>query len=943
MQEITKQILKEKYLKGNEKHINDVRERVAFALADVEGEGKAITYRLPFYNALKRGFIPAGRINSAAGTGIQATLLNCFVQPVGDSMIGYENGKPGIMVAVEQASETMRRGGGVGYDFSRIRPIGAKVKGTHSSASGPLSYMRVFDAMCQTVESAGARRGAQMGILRCDHPDIEAFVAAKAKPYTEKELSQFNISVAVTDSFMQAVKGNKPFDLVHPAEPGDDLIAQGAYQRDDGLWVYRRINARELWEKIMQSTYDFADPGVVFIDRMNEENNLAYCESIEATNPCGEQPLPDYGCCCLGSINLVEMVKNPFTPDAYLDVKRLGETVHYAVRMLDNTLDLTVWPLDEQRKEAHAKRRIGLGVTGLADALLMMGLKYDSEDARRWAGNTLRMIRDVAYEASVDIAKEKGAFPMFDAEAYLKSPFIKRLPVHLRDAIRKHGIRNSHLLSIAPTGTISIAFGDNCSSGIEPVFSWFYDRKVRQSDGTHKTYRVYDKGYLMFKEHAGIEDDEEAMASMPEHFVTAHEISAEDHAAMVAAIAPYCDSAISKTVNVPEDYPYEDFKDLYMKAWEKGLKGITTYRPNSQVDSVLSVSDDKPAVDETQPDDSDPDRRVVLKELPESPTTTLRWPKRPTSVYGNPSWTFVTNTPHGKFATVVGHIENGHNHPFEVWVNGSDQPRGLGALAKSLSMDMRSEDRAWLQMKLDAIQKVVEGDAFPVSLGDNPPFMAGGAVAAFARIVAYRCEQLGAFDHDNDTPVVDALMSPKEPKTGETGTLSWTVDVKNPNTGDDFLLIVKELELPNGQRRPYSVWMAGSYPKAMDGLMKSLSFDLRVMDVAWVGMKLRQLLDYYEPQGDFMAKDPATSKGKLWPSTAAYIARLVQFRLQRLGLLDADGNAVETGMTIEESTAPDVPTNAVAGKPCPECNSHTVIRRDGCDFCTSCGWVGHCG
>src|SRR5215831_7406730 len=399
-QEIAGEVLVEKYAKGAERTAADVRRRVARALAMAEAEDKRAHSEARFLDAQERGFIPAGRINSAAGTSLTATLINCFVQPVGDSITEVVDGKPGIYTALAEAAETMRRGGGVGYDFSSIRPHGALVHGTMSRASGPVSYMRVFDRSCETVESAGSRRGAQMGVLRCDHPDVEDFIHAKDRG----DLTNFNISVGVTDAFMRAVESGGEFELVHKGEPSPDGRVGGAYQRGDGLWVYRKVRARDLWDQIMRSTYDHAEPGVLFLDRMNKDNNLYYCETIESTNPCSEQPLPAYGCCDLGSIDLTKLVKRPFTDNAEFDFAAFGRIVEVAVRMLDNVLDVTPWPLPPQRDEAMAKRRIGLGFTGLGDALIMLRLRYDTAEARATATRISEVRRDCAYRASSGLA-----------------------------------------------------------------------------------------------------------------------------------------------------------------------------------------------------------------------------------------------------------------------------------------------------------------------------------------------------------------------------------------------------------------------------------------------------------------------------------------------------------------------------------------------------------
>jgi ribonucleoside-diphosphate reductase alpha chain len=941
-QPISIDVLLEKYAKGDEKSVDDVRRRVARGLAAVEKPEQRADWEKRFYDAMTAGFIPGGRVNSAAGSGIAATLINCFVQPVGDAITETRNGVPSIYGALQQAAETMRRGGGVGYDFSAIRPRGAMVHGTHSRASGPISYMRVFDKSCETLESAGARRGAQMGMMRCDHPDIEDFIHAKR----DGSLTNFNMSVAVTDAFMRAVEHDGEIELWHAAEPYDK---ENGYQRKDGTWVYRKVRARDLFDQIMHSTYDHAEPGVVFIDRVNADNNLSYAETIAATNPCGEQPLPPYGCCCLGSINLTRFVVDPFGAQPSFDFARFHEVSKVAIRALDNVLDATLWPLAEQHAEAQAKRRVGLGFTGLGNTLIMLNVRYDSEAARALASDIARRMRDAAYEASAELAEEKGAFPLFDAEKFLAAPHCaSRLPQELKARIAKSGLRNSHLLSIAPTGTISLAFAANASGGIEPTFSWTYIRKKRMPDGTRQEYAVEDYAYRLYRLLGG------DLNHLPAPFVHALEMSARDHMLMIAAVQPYIDAAVSKTVNVPEDYPFEDFRALYLEAWKAGLKGITTYRPNNVIGSVLEVrKDDVKASQAPQDLKDDPDRRVRLASAPQPALASLKWPGRPALDEGNLAWTFMVEIPERResFAIFIGQVGD-PPMPFEVWVNGAEQPRGLGAIAKTLSMDMRSEDRAWLKLKLEALAKARDEQGFPLKMpGEPEPRWQSGVVSAFANIVSWRCEQLGVFQDPAQqlvplpTPVMNALFSRKEPKAGPLGTMSWTVDVTNANTGDDFVLGVKELHLPDGSRRPYSIWLAGEYPKALDGLCKLISLDMRVVDANWIGLKLKKLLNFGEQNGEFWAPVPGEEKSSLYPSTVAYIATLLLHRYKVLGILDDEGRAIQSAgilalpeavKVIENETAP------IKGKVCPSCHAAAMIKRDGCEFCTACGYTGQC-
>jgi ribonucleoside-diphosphate reductase alpha chain len=1321
-------ILRDKYAKGDERTAEDVYRRVARGLAQAEPPEARAGREQEFLGAMAAGFCPAGRIMSAAGAGIQATLINCFVQPVGDSIAEVRDGRVGIYTALLQAAETMRRGGGVGYDFSSIRPRGARVAGTRSRASGPLSYMRVFDRSCETVESAGARRGAQMGMLRVDHPDILEFIRAKdaraaarrlraaglggreldEQLQAARTLANFNLSVAVTDEFMRLKAAGGELELVHAAEP-DPAEHPEAYRRADGRWVYRRMPAQRLWDEILQMTYDTADPGVVFIDRMNTENNLGWAEKLEATNPCvtsdtwvqtaegprqvselvgrrfvavvngamhpsasegffatghkpvlelttcegprlvltqdhlvqvvaqrtrwtcrtgwkaasdlkpgdcvvlndhrqsaawpgfgtweqgyllglmigdgyltanaaglavwpsaltadgtaadgiagvmaeadrciamlrhrsdfrgwrpvsnllqfrlestslrdlafhldmapgrktvtpametasslfcrgllrglfdtdgsvqgsqpkgvsvrltqvdvgaleasqrmllrlgiassiyrerkkagakvlpngrgghalypvqslhelvvsgenlrgfaervgfsdtakshrletllagyrrelnrprftarvkeivaagtrdvydvripginafdanglvvhncGEQPLPAYGCCCLGSLNLARLVLDPFAENARLDYVKLRDLTRTAIRMLDDVLGVTYWPLPEQQREAQAKRRVGLGFTGLGTALMMLRVRYGSEESLALAAQIARELRDAAYRASIELARERGAFPLLDRAKYLATPFVQRLPEDIREGIRAHGIRNSHLLSIAPTGTISLAFGRNVTGGIEPAFAWEYTRKTRDKNGAAIEYPIQDYGYRLYLSMGG------EAGQLPAYFASAQTLAPSDHLRMQAAVQPFVDSSISKTVNVPVDTGFEDFERIYDLAYEWGCKGCTTYRPNDVTGAVLSVPDEAAAHPTLALEPAALDRRVKLHKLPAPPLASLKWPGRPDFAAGNPAWTYMVDAGPGcRFAVFVGHVEADRS-PFEVWVNGAEQPRGLGATAKLLSMDMRSRDRGWLKLKLDALIRT-RGNPVPVAM---PPHgetvVMASPTAALARLVQLRCQDLGAFDAPGATPVLDALLSGDEPVTGTDGTMSWTVDVKNPATGDDAVLVMKELQMPDGQRRPYAVGLYGDYPRDLDGLCRLLSLDMRIVDAAWIGAKLAKLLSYPETGGAFLGRVPGADRAQLYPSTVAYLAALMLHRYHMLGILDEDGAPLKPLGVLERPAA--ARSQAMPGAPCPDCGAHAVVRHEGCQSCTSCGWIGNCG
>ena len=598
--------------------MQDTWARVAKALSVRERDPAGWAQR--FQDAMSDfTFLPAGRILAGAGTGRKVTLHNCFVMGV------IQDDMSSIFNHLREAALTMQQGGGIGYDFSTLRPKGAPVMGVGADASGPLSFMEVWDSMCRTIMSAGSRRGAMMATLRCDHPDIESFIAAKQTP---GRLTMFNMSVLVTDAFMAAVKADKAWDLQFAGT------------------VYRTVKAKALWGQIMKATYDSAEPGVIFIDRINARNNLYYCETISATNPCGEQPLPPYGTCLLGSVNLARLVRDPFTPHARLHETKLREVTAFAVRMLDNVVDVSNYPLETQRREAEQKRRIGLGITGLGDALIMCGLRYGAPDAvattRQWMGT----FRNAAYEASIDLAKEKGAFPLFDRDKYLSGATIRTLPQALRERIARHGIRNALVTSIAPTGTISL-LADNVSSGLEPVFSFTYTRHITLADGTRREEPVSDYAYRMFRELHG------EAAPLPAAFVNAQSLTPADHLAMQAAVQDYVDSSISKTINVPEDFPFAAFADVYLQAYDSGCKGCTTYRPSPVRGAVLEVK--KPAKEPVAADAGAPEARPDT--LP-GRTYKLRWPESDHAIYITVNDILVEEA---KGKTV--------RRPFEVFIN----------------------------------------------------------------------------------------------------------------------------------------------------------------------------------------------------------------------------------------------------------------------------------
>lgn len=527
---LAKELMEMKYLLNGET-FKEGMSRVANALKDSDDHYHGFRDTL-----LNQRFLPGGRVQSAVGAPRQVTPYNCFVSnEISDSM-------DSIMDVAKQAAETMRLGGGIGYDFSNIRPKGANIVSLDSRASGPVSFMGIFDAICKTISSAGHRRGAQMGCLRIDHPDIEEFITCKTDT---AHLTQFNISVLVTDEFMKAVDNDSMFQL-----------------RFEGR-VYKQVRARYLWDKIMRQTWDYAEPGVLFIDKINRKNNLWYCETIAATNPCGEQPLPPHGACLLGSFNLTKYVD---------DWGKLEVDIPHVVRAMDNIVDRAIYPLHQQQISAKSKRRMGLGLTGLANAGERLGYRYGSPEFIEWQHDVMSGFRDAVYRSSIELAKEKEPFPLFDADLYLQSEFAQTLPDDIREDIKKYGIRNSHLLSIAPTGTISNV-ADNVSSGIEPPFSLYYDRTVQTYEGA-KVERVSDYAYREW----GVDG------------ATALEISAEDHVNVLCVASQYVDSACSKTINIGDGVTWDEFVSVYMSAYQGGASGCTTFRASGKRAGILEAA-----------------------------------------------------------------------------------------------------------------------------------------------------------------------------------------------------------------------------------------------------------------------------------------------------------------------------------------------------------------
>ncbi|MGF1609403.1 MAG: adenosylcobalamin-dependent ribonucleoside-diphosphate reductase [Kiloniellales bacterium] len=668
-----------------DKTIEDSWRRVAKALARPERERKVWAER--FYGALEGfQFMPAGRILAGAGTRRRVTLFNCFVMGTIPDDMG------GIFQHLKEAALTLQQGGGIGYDFSSLRPKGAEVKGVGADASGPLSFMDVWDAMCRTIMSAGSRRGAMMATLRCDHPDIEAFVEAKREP---GRLRMFNLSVLATDDFMQAVREDAPWPLVFNGT------------------TYRVVQARDLWDRIMHATYDSAEPGVIFIDRINRLNNLYYCEEIFASNPCGEQPLPPYGACLLGSINLARLVREPFTPQAALDMAQLEALVPLAVRMMDNAIDISRFPLKQQKDEAQAKRRIGLGITGLADALVMCGARYGSAAAVELTERWMKALQRAAYLASCALAKEKGAFPLFDREAYLAGENIRMLDAELRAAIERDGIRNALVTSVAPTGTISL-LADNVSSGLEPVFSFSMTRAVLMPDGGHRYEEVSDYAYRLFRRLEG-ED-----APLGEAFVDAQELEPGAHVVMQATVQKFVDSSVSKTINLPAEISFEAFKEVYRQAYELGCKGCTTYRPNLITGAVLEARrDTAPAAPAEAPaaagaeragaeGAAEPRKLPAVKRTAEAEGVVYMTQPlaRPEALPGRTYKLRWPESDHAISITINDVVQDGRRRPFEIFINSKNMEHYAWTLALTRMISAvfrRGGDVAFVVEELKAV------------------------------------------------------------------------------------------------------------------------------------------------------------------------------------------------------------------------------------------------
>ena len=735
-----------------DKTIEDSWRRIAHALAEPETDQTGWENR--FYEALEDfKFLPAGRIVAGAGTGRNVTLFNCFVMgTVPDDMSG-------IFEHLKEAALTMQQGGGIGYDFSTLRPKGALVRGVGADASGPLSFMDVWDSMCRTIMSAGSRRGAMMATMRCDHPDIEAFIDAKQEA---GRLRMFNLSVLITDAFMQAIQENRPWELVF------------------GEQAYRTIQARDLWDRIMCSNYAYAEPGVIFIDRINRQNNLAYVETISASNPCGEQPLPPYGACLLGSINLAALVHDPFTEAAHLDLDALMDLVPIAVRMMDNVIDVSRFPLDTQEAEARAKRRIGLGVTGLADALIMCRARYGSDRAVALAEEWIAAIERHAYLASTELAAEKGAFPLYEAGPYLAGEHIKILDEDVQAAIGTNGIRNALLTSIAPTGTISL-FADNVTSGIEPVFAYSYTRNVLMPDGTRVAEEISDYAWRLYRRMFG------EGAALPGYFVDAQSLTPRDHLVMQAAVQKHIDSSISKTINCPEALSFDAFKDIYAQAYALGCKGCTTYRPNDVTGAVLethtagSTATDPQAelpleAPQPRPADGYDSGGVVYMTQPLN---------RPEELPGQTYKITWPDSDHAIYITINDIVQDGRRRPFEVFINSKNMEHYAWTVALTRMISAvfrRGGDVSFVVEELKAVFDPRGGQWFE---GKYVPSL----LAAIGGVIERHMIDIGFMPRPGEAVAPFALEATQgRPATGSDGQARRIIPSQCPKCGEAALI-----------------------------------------------------------------------------------------------------------------------------------------------------------
>ena len=693
---------KYRYSGGDEfpedKSIGDTMRRVAKACAAGEKDSKK--WQNKFEEILSNfEFIPGGRIIANLGTSRESvTMFNCYV------MNKIEDSIEGIFDTVKESAMTQKQGGGVGFDFSTIRPEGSHIRGCGAQSSGPISFMQVLDSTCRTIMSAGQRRGAQMGVMRCDHPDIETFITAKRK---NEQLKMFNLSVGITKEFMEAVKNNADWELKFDGE------------------VHKTVKADELWQTIMRSTYDYAEPGFILIDRINEMNNLNYCEDIAATNPCGEQPLPPYGACLLGSANLTRFVNKPFTENAEFNYERLAEVITVAVRILDNVIELSNYPLEQQKAEAEAKRRMGIGITGLADAFIFLGVKYGSAESAKIAEKIMQTISHAAYRSSIKLAKEKGEFELLDRAKYCQSKFIKKLPKDIQAGIKKYGIRNSHLTSIAPTGTISLLAG-NVSSGLEPVFAFHYTRTIRNShENDVSKVEVSDYAYNLyckFMNTASIDDKD-----LPEYFIAASDIKPIEHLKIQAVLQKHVDSSISKTINIPTNYPFKDFENIYMKAYEKGLKGCTTFRPSEYITGIL-VKEDK---------NKKPEEKVTKNEY--------QIPKRPEQLEGTTYKLKTSLSPDAFYVTINDLVDNGVHRPYELFINTKNLQHfsWIVAITRLISAVFRHDSKP--TFLVDELKSIYDPNGGYFKKGKYMPSLA----AEIGYVVEQHLEKIGIMSEKN--------------------------------------------------------------------------------------------------------------------------------------------------------------------------------------------------